>query len=55
MINIMLQALPFLMRGLLVTLEVSAIVVVAALVLGVILGVGLSYGPRVIAWPIRLQ
>jgi polar amino acid transport system permease protein len=54
MIKIMLDALPFLVRGLLVTLEVSAIVVVAALMLGVILGVGLSYGPRMIAWPIRL-
>lgn len=54
MIKIMLDALPFLVQGLLVTLEVSAIVVVCALVLGVALGVGLTYGPRVIAWPIRL-
>jgi polar amino acid transport system permease protein len=54
MIKIMIQSLPFLEQGLLMTLRVSVIVVAGALVLGVILGVGLSYGPRLIAWPIRL-
>jgi polar amino acid transport system permease protein len=54
MIAIMLNALPFLGHGLLVTLEVSLIVVAFALLCGVILGVGLSYGPPWIAWPIRL-
>ena len=54
MIGVMVNALPFLWQGLLMTLRVSAIVVVAALVFGVLLGVGLSYGPRLIAWPIRL-
>ncbi len=52
--NVMLNSLPFLWQGLLVTLEISAIVVLAALVLGVILGVGLSFGPRWIGWPIRI-
>jgi polar amino acid transport system permease protein len=54
MIDVMLKGLPFLWQGLLVTLETSAIVVVVALVAGVVLGIGLSYGPRWIAWPIRL-
>jgi polar amino acid transport system permease protein len=52
--NVMLNSLPFLLQGLLVTLQVSAIVVVAALLLGVIFGVGLSFGPRWIVWPLRI-
>jgi polar amino acid transport system permease protein len=54
MITVMLNALPFLGHGLMITLEVSLIVVALALVAGVVLGVGLSYGPRLVAWPIRL-
>ena len=54
MIDVMLKGLPFLWQGLLVTLEASGIVVVVALLAGVVLGIGLSYGPRWIAWPIRL-
>ncbi len=54
MITVMINALPFLWRGLLVTLEVSLIVVAISLVLGVIFGVSLTYGPRLIRWPIRL-
>jgi polar amino acid transport system permease protein len=50
----MLNSLPFLWQGLLVTLEVSAIVVAIALVCGVLLGVGISFGPRWIGWPIRI-
>jgi polar amino acid transport system permease protein len=50
----MLTTLPLLWQGLLVTLEVSAIAVVVALVLGVVLGAGLTYGPRIVAWPIRV-
>ncbi len=38
----------------LVTLEISALVVVIALLCGVVLGVGISFGPRWIAWPIRV-
>ncbi len=52
--NVMLNSLPFLMQGLLVTLRVSGIVVAAALVLGVLFGVGLSFGPRWVAWPLRI-
>jgi polar amino acid transport system permease protein len=50
----MLTSLPFLWQGLLITLEVSGIVVVVALVLGIVLGAGLTYGPRIVAWPIRV-
>ena len=48
-----LNALPFLWRGLLVTLDVSAIVIVAALISGVILGTAMTYGPAWIRLPIR--
>lgn len=47
-------ALPFLGQGLLITLWVSALVVIFSLVSGVILGVGLVYGPRPIQWIVRL-
>jgi len=50
----MLNSLPFLWRGLLVTLHVSALVVVIALGCGVLLGLGLSFGPRWTAWPVRI-
>ncbi len=53
-IHLMLTSLPFLWNGFSVTLEVSAIVVVGALIAGLLLGVGLTYGPRLISWPIRL-
>ena len=52
--NVMLNSLPFLMQGLLITLKVSALVVGIALLLGVLLGVGLSFGSRWIALPIRI-
>ncbi|MBV9812519.1 MAG: amino acid ABC transporter permease [Acetobacteraceae bacterium] len=52
--TVMLASLPFLLQGLLTTLRVSAIVVVIALAGGVFLGIGLTYGPRLVAWPIRL-
>jgi polar amino acid transport system permease protein len=52
--TVMLNALPFLWEGLLVTLKLSALAVAIALVLGLILGVGLVYGPRWLYWPIRL-
>jgi hypothetical protein len=41
----MLNSLPFLWQGLLVTLQVSALVVGISLVLGVLLGVAISFGP----------
>jgi polar amino acid transport system permease protein len=49
-----IESLPFLWQGLLVTLEVSALVVAISLVIGVIMGVGIVYGPRLLYWPIRL-
>ena len=52
--SVMLNSLPFLWQGLLVTLHVSALVVVIALGCGVLLGLGLSFGPRWTAWPIRI-
>lgn len=51
---VMINSLPFLWQGLLVTLDISVLVVAIALVCGVVLGVGLTYGPPVVAWPIRL-
>jgi polar amino acid transport system permease protein len=53
-IAVMIRSLPFLWQGLLVTLQVSVIVVGVAFVLGILLGIGLTHGPRWIAWPIRL-
>jgi polar amino acid transport system permease protein len=51
--DVALQALPFLMNGLAVTLEVSALVVSISLVLGVALGVLLVYGPAPLQWLVR--
>lgn len=50
----MFYSLRFLGEGLLVTLEVSGLVVALALVCGVVLGAGVTYGAWFIAWPIRL-
>lgn len=52
--NLMLNSLPFLWQGLLVTLEVSALVVAIAFICGVSLGIGISFGPRFIRWAIRI-
>jgi polar amino acid transport system permease protein len=49
-----LQSLPFLWQGLLVTLQVSALVVLLSLAVGLVLGVGLVFGPRWLYWPIRM-
>ncbi|MDA8048791.1 MAG: amino acid ABC transporter permease [Rhodospirillales bacterium] len=49
----MLAALPFLGGGLLVTLEVSALVVVAALFGGLLLGTGVTWGPLALRLVIR--
>ncbi len=53
MIASVLHSLPSLWGGLLTTLEVSAIVVAAALIAGAGLGAALCYGPRLVRWPIR--
>ena len=49
-----LQSLPYLWQGLLITLEVSSLVVFFSLIAGTILGVGIVYGPRWLYWPIRI-
>jgi polar amino acid transport system permease protein len=50
----MLYSLRFLGEGLIVTGEVSGLVVALALGFGVVLGAGVTYGPWFVAWPIRL-
>ena len=47
------STMPFLWQGLLMTLLVSGLVVVASLVAGVLSGVGLAYGPWWLRWPLR--
>ena len=49
-----IRSLPFLWEGLLITLEVSALVVCFSLIAGLVLGVGIVYGPRWLYWPIRI-
>jgi polar amino acid transport system permease protein len=49
-----IKSLPSLWGGLLTTLEVAAIVVASSFVAGTILGAALSYGPRLVRWPIRV-
>ena len=49
-----IASLPFLVAGLRVTLQVSALVVTISLVLGVLLGTALTFGPRFVRLPIRL-
>lgn len=45
MVEFAIRTLPFLWDGLLVTLQVSVLVVAASLVLGLAVGVGFAYGP----------
>jgi polar amino acid transport system permease protein len=52
--DLAIRTLPFLWQGLLVTLQVSALVVVLSLVAGSLLGVALVFGPRWLYWPIRV-
>lgn len=51
--EVIAYSLPFLGQGLLVTLEVSALVVALSLGFGLVMGVGITYGPLLIAWPVR--
>jgi polar amino acid transport system permease protein len=48
------ESLPFLVDGLLVTLQITAIVVLISLVIGVAMGVALTYGSAWIRWPVRI-
>jgi polar amino acid transport system permease protein len=45
MIGFVVTTIPFLLQGLLITLEVSGLVVVISLVVGILVGVGFAYGP----------
>lgn len=54
MIEQILYALPFLLDGFLISLWVSFLVVVISLVAGLILGVGLVYGPWPVRWAVRI-
>lgn len=49
-----LASLPFLWQGLIVTLQVSALVVTGSLAIGLVLGVAAAYGPPIVQWPIRI-
>jgi polar amino acid transport system permease protein len=49
-----IQSLPYLWHGLLVTLVVSALVVVLSLLFGVVLGTIITYGPVPLRWAIRI-
>jgi polar amino acid transport system permease protein len=53
MLDQILYAIPFLLPGLLVTIEVSLITVAVSTVIGVMLGVGLVYGPAPLRWVVR--
>jgi His/Glu/Gln/Arg/opine family amino acid ABC transporter permease subunit len=48
--DLVIQSLPFVTKGLAITLQVSALVVLLSLLAGVLLGVALTYGP----WLVRL-
>ena len=48
--DLVIQSLPFVTKGLAITLQVSGLVVVLSLLAGVLLGVALTYGPL----PLRL-
>jgi polar amino acid transport system permease protein len=54
MMQFLANTLPFLWQGLLITLQVSALVVVSSLLSGILFGVGLAYGPIWIRLPIRV-
>jgi len=54
LIDAIIYAIPYLMGGLGMTLLVSLITVAMSLVIGVVLGVGLIYGPWPLRWVIRL-
>jgi polar amino acid transport system permease protein len=49
-----LKSVPFLLQGFVITLEVSALVVASSLVIGVLLGTALTFGPWLIRLPVRL-
>lgn len=54
MIDQIIYAVPFLLHGFLVTLAVSGLVVVISLAVGLVLGIGLVYGPTPLKWSVRI-
>jgi len=54
LIDAIVYAIPYLMGGFGTTLLVSLIVVVLSLIAGVLMGVGLIYGPWPLRWAVRL-
>jgi polar amino acid transport system permease protein len=52
--DVALYSLPFLWKGTLITLAISALVAALSLVLGVVLGTLACYGPFLVRWAIRL-
>ena len=54
MLSQILYALPFLAKGFALTLWVSLLVVTLSLIAGVVLGVGLVYGPAPLRWALRI-
>lgn len=53
-VEVALGALPFLWQGLLVTIHVSLLSVALSLVAGLLLGLALTFGNRLVFWPIRI-
>lgn len=53
MLHVFILAVPSLWKGLLVTLEVSALSVVLALIGGLLFGLALVYGPALLSLPVR--
>ena len=45
MLSDIVASMPFLWRGLFVTIEVSVLVIVASLIAGLLLGIAVTYGP----------
>jgi polar amino acid transport system permease protein len=54
LIDAIIYAIPYLINGLGITILVSLITVALSLVVGVLMGVGLIYGPLPLRWLIRL-
>ena len=54
MLNAIVSSLPFLWKGLLVSIEVALFVVAIALIIGVLLGAVVTYGPWYLRWTVRL-
>jgi polar amino acid transport system permease protein len=53
-VEVALGALPFLWQGLLVTIHVSLLSVALSLAAGLLLGLALTFGNRLVCWPIRI-